>query len=122
MHAMANLNKLAKTQQYSRLRASKLCDKIIVNIDNFSPQERSLYVEKLKDIQKELCIIGKTVIDFHIEEGSEDSVVEMQMDDSDQYDDKIISFIALLQVNSEIPSTIAPSAKTRNSFSYSSHF
>ena len=80
---------LTKKQQYTRQRITKLITKIKVELNILTNEQRVAYIDRLKEISKELKEIHDEIFKYAIKEKTGDSELNAIVSENDEYDDKI---------------------------------
>ena len=86
------INSLAKSQQYTRQRVTRLCNKIEAQFDSFAQPDRDLNCEKLSDLRKQLNKLHSKIIAKMLEDEALEHLIDEEVDiHEEQYDDRMRS-------------------------------
>jgi len=101
--APSKLDVLVRTRQYARQRATKLCDKIQIELTNLSSDQRSAYVNRLLSVNSEITDLNNSILAIAIEAEFDDSKIEDLTSLNEDYDDKISLTTSLLRSETQVP-------------------
>lgn len=94
---------LTKSRQYVRQRVTKLCSKIDAEPSPLTPNQRSIYSDRLRDLSLELRDLNKKVFSLATDDTVDESTVAQYIDDDDVYDEKISLYLSNLKTASIVP-------------------
>ena len=84
------ISSLAKSQQYTRQRVTRLCNKIDAEFESFTQHDRDLHSEKLSELRKQLNRMHSKVISKMLEDDAKEHLIDEEVDiHEEQYDDRI---------------------------------
>jgi hypothetical protein len=112
--APSKLDVLVRTRQYARQRATKLCDKINLELPNLSLEQKDAYVNRLSSINSDITNSNNSILALAIETDLDDSRIEDLTSLNEDYEDKVALTMSLLRSETQVPDPAAGSQVPRS--------